>query len=216
MVPRGLLLPVEGGFEVYLRDMVAGELDISCPEPQGVLSGRQRFSFAHEIAHTLFYDLSASVPCPQDTIENGFALEKLCNETAGYILVPTELLKRELEDYELIDADFVRSVAARFNVSLIVAIERLCAVQPSNPFERCVVLAKRIEGDAEIRALYCGIGLLSTLPRPVKFSRVTDWVADFPRQFIEMRNDGEWKTTRMGGPSDAFLLQAEVARSAEF
>lgn len=103
---------------------------------------------------------------------------------------------------------------------------RLCTVQPSNPFERCVILAHRIQGDAEIRASYCGVGLLSTLPRPIKFTRVTEWLADFPRHMIEIRQDCEWNTTRMGrrgvfektelGSSDTFLVQAQVAPPADY
>ena len=226
MVPRGLLLPVEGGFEVYLRDTARKDFDVDTKEPLDVLSPRQRFTLAHEIAHTLFYTLSAPIPLADGTVSNGFALERICNEAAGYIVAPTELLKREIDDYERIDAQFVRSIAARFRVSLTVALERLCAVQPLNPFERCVILAHRVHGDAEIRALYCGVGLLTTLPRPVKFTRVTEWMTDFPRDVIEMRQHCEWKTTRMGRPvvfektelaaGDGFLLQAQVTRPVTY
>src|SRR5271165_417429 len=52
MIPRGVLLPVEGGFEVYLRDDTRNDVDVSREEPTDALSPRQRFSLAHEIAHT--------------------------------------------------------------------------------------------------------------------------------------------------------------------
>src|SRR5437667_10026089 len=70
MIPRGVLLPVEGGFEVYLRDSMRKDLDISPAEPKGFLSPRQRFSLAHEIAHTFFYEFSDSVPAPDGTVSN--------------------------------------------------------------------------------------------------------------------------------------------------
>ena len=166
IIPRGVLLPVKGGFEVYLRDQDRKDFDILGPEPVDLLSPRQRFSLAHEIAHTFFYKLSASVPTSDDTISDASQLENICNRTAGHILVPTNLLKREVGDYEKIDATLVRSLATRFRTSLAVIIERLSSVHWSNPSDRCTLLLRRVNDDAEIRAIYLGIGLLRTLPRP--------------------------------------------------
>src|ERR1041385_1980226 len=82
MVPRGLLLPVQGGFEVYLRD-TSQNIDIDLtqgtPEPLGLLTPRQRFSFAHEIAHTLFYKILDSVPTPQEPLPIAPELEQICD-----------------------------------------------------------------------------------------------------------------------------------------
>jgi hypothetical protein len=225
MIPRGVLLPVEGGFEVYLRDPVRKDIDILEAEPVSLLSPRQRFALAHEIAHTFFYKFSDTVPAPDGTVSNALELEEICDRTAGHILVPTALLKRdikrELGDCEKIDAAFVRSAASRFRTSLEVLIGRLSVVEPSNPFERCVLLVRRIHGDAEIRASYFGVGLLPILPRPVKYTRVIDWLADFPRRVIDGREGSDWTITRMGrqitfrktdlGTSGDFLLQVQVA-----
>ncbi len=96
MVPRGLLLPVDGGFEVYLRNVDRDDIDLARPELHSLLSSRQRFSFAHEIAHTLFYDLSGAVPTPDANAPNPLELERTCDRVAGKILVPVRLLKREI------------------------------------------------------------------------------------------------------------------------
>ncbi len=214
MIPRGVLLPVEGGFEVYLRDSNRKDFDTSETEPEGLLSPRQRFSLAHEIAHTFFYKFSGSVPAPDDAVSNGPELEKICDRTAGHILVPTDLLKREVGDYERIDAAFVRSVASKFRASLTVLIERLSIVEPSNPFERCVLLAKRLDGDAEIRAVYFGVGLLRTLTRPSKYTRVTEWIAEFPRRAIEKQEDADWNITWRGRPIT--FIKTELGGSGDF
>ena len=148
--------------------------------------------------------------------------ESTARAIAGYILVPTDLLKREIGDYQRIDAVLVQSVAAKFRTSLEVMIDRLCNVEPSNPIERCVLLLRRLNGDAVIRASYFGAGLLPILQRPRKYTRVTDWLEDFPRRAIERREDTDWGITRMGRPikftktelgkSEDFLLQVQAKR----
>src|ERR1700736_192737 len=54
MIPRGVLVPVEGGLEVYLRDQTHKDVDVSQAEPMDELSPQQRFSLACRIAHTRF------------------------------------------------------------------------------------------------------------------------------------------------------------------
>jgi len=229
MVPRAMLIPVDGGFEVYLRDPNRKDCDISEAEPAGLLTPHQRFSLAHEIAHTLFYKFSEPIPTPDPAIQNARTLEDKCDEVAGQILIPTALLKgkieRQLGDREKIDASFILSAAADFRTSLEVTIERLRFVESSNPFQRCILLARRVNGDAEIRRLYFGVGLLSVLPRPRKYTRVTDWLADFPRRAIDRRENDHWTLTRMGhsvaftktelGSGSQFLLEASVTESPQ-
>jgi hypothetical protein len=231
MVPRGVLLPVKGGFEVYLRDLVRRRdvelADNEATEPTDpsapdFLTTRQRFSLAHEIAHTLFYKAAQqSVPLPEPTVKNPMELEDICDRTAGFILLPTHLLKREVGDSGKINAAFVKSVASRFRASVVVTLERLAAVESSNPFERCVLLARRQdEDDAEIRACYYGVGLLPTLPRPKKYTLLSDWISDFPRHEISRKGSGSWSMTRQGrlvrfmktelGARGEFLLEANV------
>jgi hypothetical protein len=93
------MVPVAGGFEVYLRDQVQKDVDISKEEPRADLSVHHRFSLAHEIAHTRFYRFSDQVPSPDDMIPNGRKLEDDCDRMAGCILVPTYLLKQKNRDY---------------------------------------------------------------------------------------------------------------------
>jgi hypothetical protein len=228
MVPRAVLVPVEKGFEAYLRDSVPRDVNIAEAEPSSLLTHQQRFSLAHEIAHTFFFRLSDAVPVPVK-VNNSFDLEKVCNRVAGRILVPAELLreeiKREVGEPERVDAAFVRSAASKFRTSIDVLIGRLRVVEPSNSFERCVLLVRKIEGDAVICASYFGAGLLSVLPSPVKFTRLTDWFADFPRYVIDGAETDEWTTSRMGRSvrfvkSDLrsggdFLLQVETSTCSQ-
>lgn len=218
MVPRGLLLPVAGGFEVYIRDTShKRDIDISkedVREPLGLLTPRQRFSLAHEIAHTLFYKMSESVPAPDGTLPITPDLEQICDRTAANILIPTHLLKKEVTDSAKIDATFVQSIATKFRTSVAVAIHRLAVVESSNPFEKCVLLVRRINGDAEIRASYFGVGLLTTLPRPNVYTRITEWLPDFPRRELDKRESSEWQTIRRG--KSIKLTKTELSGHREF
>jgi hypothetical protein len=216
------MVPVEGGFEVYLRDQVEKDVDVSKEEARDELPVRQRFSLAHEIAHTRFYKLSDAVPSPYDMKPNGPQLEDDCDRMAGCMLVPTYLLKQKIRDYgKEIDGNFVRLVASEFRTSATVALERLRVVEASNSFERCILLAKRINGDAEIQSLFFGLGLSPVLPRPEKYARITEWLPNFPRHALNQREDSgsfatkrgrtiTFTTTELGG-SDRFLLELQAA-----
>jgi hypothetical protein len=201
MVPRAALVPVEGGFDIYLRDPLPRDIDISGPEPPDLLSTRQRFSFAHEVAHTYFFDLSKSVPTPTGSFSDPTELEKTCDLTAAHILIPTTILRKEIKrkigDAANIDSAFVRSAASDFRTSIHAMLERLTRVAPSD-LDRGVVLIRRLEGDAQIQAFYFGVGLMPILPRPKKYIRVTEWLRDFPKTEIAKREDSAWAINRYG------------------
>jgi hypothetical protein len=222
IIPRGLMVPVAGGFEVYLRDQLRRDVDISQEEPRRDLSVRHRFSLAHEIAHTRFYRFSDPVPFPDDATPNWRKLEDDCDRMAGCILVPTYLLKQKIRDYRKeIDSDFVRSIASDFRTSVDVALERLRVVEAANSFERCILLARRIHGDAEIQSLFFGLGLSPVLPRPEKYSRLSVWLPNFPQHALSQRSDSGSFATRWGrkiaftttdlGVGDRFLLELKAA-----
>lgn len=198
MVPRGLLLPVEGGYEVYIRHSANKNIDISGREPEGQLTARQRFTLAHEIVHTLFYTFSGSTPTPNPIASNGVILEEICNRTAGQILLPTHLLKREIDDRGQIDSTLILSISGKFRASLAVTMDRINAVESASPSRSCILLIRRLEGFAQIRAAYFGAGLLSVLPQPPKYAKVTDWLPDFPVGVIDGRENDEYHITRKG------------------
>jgi hypothetical protein len=224
MVQRGVLVPVSGGFELFLRDLEPRDLDIGAEEPLGALSPRQRFTFAHELAHTHFYKASEGVPTARKVQIVPPEIEKICDGAAGRVLVPTNLLKREIDqellgNCERIDANFVRAMAARFRASHDVIINRLNAVDSGNVFARCILLVRREHGEAQIRASYMGVTLLSILPTPKRYDLVVNWLPELPRDIVERGDRGRWDVTRRGrtleiekiplGQSGDFLLQVD-------
>ena len=61
---------VSGGFRLFLQDLQAAEpscRDLDDDSSPLMLSTRQRFTFAHEIVHTFFYDCREAVPARLDT-----------------------------------------------------------------------------------------------------------------------------------------------------
>lgn len=219
IVPRGLLVPVNGGFEAYIRNSNSVDYDTRLPEPLGALTVRQRFSLAHEIAHTFYFDLNPDVPRPIAEFER-LVLEQACNSLAAHLLMPTNLLRKDVSDYDCIDAGFTRHLASKYRASLETTLERLTSIQPASPLERCVLVARRVGREAQIRAFYFGLGLRKTIARPTKYSPIREWLPDFPRHALEEASDLEWKSvmagrsvvfqkTELGGGS-AFLLQAQV------
>jgi len=224
MVQRGVLVPVSGGFELFLRDLESRDLDLEAEEPQGALSPRQRFTFAHELAHTHFYKSSDGVPTVRDVEIIPQELEEVCDGAAGRILVPTNLLKNEISlelsgNCERIDSEFVRAMAARFRASLDVIINRLHTVESGNVFARCILLVRRKHGEAQIRACYMGVTLLSIIPTPRNYDSVVNWFPELPRDIVERDGTGTWDVTRRGrqleiekialGRSGDFLLQVD-------
>jgi hypothetical protein len=224
MIQPGVLVPVEGGFELFLRDLESRDLDIEAEELKSALPPRQRFGLAHEIAHTFFYKGSKGKPAPTWVPKDSRELEKICDGAAGRILVPSNLLQREIKqelqgNQERIDSDFVRAMAARFRTSPDVMIERLRIVESENAFARCILLVRKNKGEAQVKACYMGATLLSTLRVPKIHDPLLNWFPEFPRDIVERDGNGRWDVTRRGrqleiekiplGRSGDFLLQVD-------
>lgn len=116
MIPEGVLKVVDDGFEVFLQDNFGDQ--------RGAAT-RQRFTLAHELIHTFYYDRSTRPPRPlQGTPEDG-KLELLCNAGAGQLLVPTFLLKKQAGERIISHASEILELAYKFNVSPEVIVRRL-------------------------------------------------------------------------------------------
>lgn len=93
-------------------------------------SVQMRFTIAHEIAHTFFYELRGNKPTPR-VVGNHYrrllSLERECNRGGATLLLPTSLLKLELDRPELdvYCPSSLRRIALRFRVSVETLIHRL-------------------------------------------------------------------------------------------
>jgi IrrE N-terminal-like domain len=223
MVQLGALVPVPGGFEIYIRHPEPQDLDLAFPEPPKLLSPRQRFTFAHEIAHTLFYTGGEGVPVPNTKLKERstrkyFGIEEVCDRVAKRLLVPTALLSgeidRKLKDPERIDANFVRSMAAKFRVSYEVTLGRLRVAAPDNAYARCILLVRTSEGEHRVMESYLGASLLSALPALKRQHPLQSWLPEFPLSTLEASAREQCQITRRGR---ALLIETiPLSRSGDF
>ncbi len=120
---------VNGGFEIYancragaVRNLMARFDD---PEDGGrSFPHRLRFTLAHELAHTFFFDWRGNDHRPQPHVSGTHyaeldSLERECNTAAGLLLVPERLLSSmiDINNIDTFDPTAIRSVAERFAVS---------------------------------------------------------------------------------------------------
>src|ERR1700680_2625065 len=136
MVPEAATEATRGGFKIYLQSNFAGLPGTS---------SRFRFTLAHEFCHTFFYDLSADVPRRIHRAPVGEAVEALCHRGAGLLLVPTPLLKSEIESLGgQVTKNDVLDLAKRFQVSVEVILRRLQEEVRSCAIDRATILVGRL------------------------------------------------------------------------
>jgi Zn-dependent peptidase ImmA (M78 family) len=114
--PEATLVPMPKGFILKL--------------PAGRATARYRFSIAHEIGHTFFYNVNASPPTRLLARGSSGLLsqkeEDICNAFAGELLMPREMVAAEQTRLRGIDnLDLLSHLAYYFRVSLECAAIRL-------------------------------------------------------------------------------------------
>jgi hypothetical protein len=225
MVPEGYLGPVVGGFLLFLRDSSSQFLDLRLGPGWQPVKPRQRFTMAHEIAHTLFYDIHCDPPAPIKDTPRIQVLESLCQYGGALILVPDRLLAREIEGERQLTAGMALGLAKRFIASLELVIRRVGEVDQKKTLFGAsgLVLAAPDESneDAMITAAYVGDLLRPYFRSPVAFRDTIRSCCDGPipaafwnreswRGRIKLEG-GELsleKVPRLGG--NGFLLEMQL------
>ena len=116
MIPEAAMQPLEGRFHIYMQSNFK-ELPGS--------SRRRRFTLAHEIGHTLFFERRDGELEVRRDAPRGEALEAACHRAASMILIPTKALAAELRERRLEDGQRIRELADHFDVSIEVMTRRL-------------------------------------------------------------------------------------------
>ena len=165
MIPEAAMHPRERRFYIYIQSNFK---DL----PGNAL--RRRFSWAHEIGHTLFFEqrdgeLKARADAPR-----GDALESACHRAASMILIPGKALRAELQNQKLDGAARIRELADRFEVSVEVMLRRL------NEFSLlkdgwAPVLTRRIGRNLTVEFAACPIWLKPYLAIPKRGVEFSSW-----------------------------------------
>lgn len=125
-----ILVPVPGGFFLRLNNR------------QG--RSRHRFSTAHEIGHTFFYNLNKSTPTRWFSVTTSPLLsrkeEDICNAFARELLMPEELVRLDIADLGDRSLKIIIDLAVKYMVSPEVVARRLLLDLAT--FESSIVLFK--------------------------------------------------------------------------
>ena len=116
MIPEAAMQPRDGRFYIYVQSNFK---DL----PGSAL--RRRFSWAHEIGHTLFFEARDGELKARTDAPRGDALESACHRASSMILIPAKALRAELQNQELDGAARISELADRFEVSIEVMLRRL-------------------------------------------------------------------------------------------
>lgn len=184
MVPEGVLAPVQGGFKMYVQSNF---------EHHRGFKVRERFTIAHEIVHTFFYEPNGDVPRRIKGAPRGEALERLCHIGAGQLLVPEGLLRRELDARgEVASVEAILDLIRVFNVSAEVLIRRLHETKLFAKDEFAAILVDAAEkGKRTIRAACHGSLVLCLAPQPKRGLDFDSWVLHL-RDPLVSQDSSKW------------------------
>ena len=167
MIPEAVLVPERDGFRIHVqtnfRDLPGIRL-------------RQRFSIAHEIAHTFFFEQREGTLKPRRDAPIGEHLEAACHRGAGLLLVPTVPLKQAVKAFGYIpDTTSTVSLAKRFDVSIEVMLRRLCDVDAFGTSLLLVLTRQREAGRFIIEFSAYPPWLKALLPTPRRGMAFDSW-----------------------------------------
>jgi hypothetical protein len=150
----------DDGFVVYVDcdkgSKEAYQLAFNGADQGRSLPVRFRFSLAHELIHTFFYDTK------QHPYTNWLAgthakeiesLEQACNFGASHLLLPTKLLKSDARKVDVLTADGIIDLATRYQVSIECLINRLAHLEDWTSRRGLVVFARQEADGIRIKAV---------------------------------------------------------------
>ena len=164
LLTEGGLAVQDNGFIIYVRcdpgqgaDFTArfAEDGTGSTLPKTIV-GRTRFTIAHEIAHTFFYDMRSMPPRPKAQIEDASSamkLELICNEIAGLLVLPETLIHRYFTSSEFVRPEDLRKLANKAMVSPQTVIHRFKQLRKLSHPEAILVAVTREETDWKITAI---------------------------------------------------------------
>lgn len=172
MIPEGAVVENANGLSIYLQDNFQSD-------PR--TGRRQRFTWAHEICHALFFQLDKKPPNPFPGTPKGAIIESMCQRGAGYLLLPQVLLEslfgmsNPLESIEQLN-----ETATKFEISAEVVLRRLSEHPEMFASHRGFLLVSSAGGNTEremIRFYGGGSWVTGEIPAPKDGQALDEWTA---------------------------------------
>ncbi|MBV9762686.1 MAG: ImmA/IrrE family metallo-endopeptidase [Acidobacteriaceae bacterium] len=174
MPSDGAIEVTKDGFQVHMCSHKEQSVRLAAVETTK-LKPRERFTLAHEIIHTFFYDeqLRPIRPAPSIAL-----LEWLCNYGAARLLLPEFLLERELGPGGRFDSlEMAQDLADSAGVSTSVVVRRLDECRDLKQQDYALMLFEKDESGG-IRLLgACLSGVFSTMTKPKLYASPPRWVS---------------------------------------
>jgi len=148
------------------------------------LPGRVRFSLAHELIHTFFYDTKQQ-PYRNWLSEKHYkeidSLEATCNYGASQLLLPTRLLKSDTKKCNVLSIDSIIGLVRKYCVSIECLIHRMAKLEDWTP-ERGLLAYIQEDGNlSRIKAIAISTSISNL------FKKESKDVADFDAIFGDSR-----------------------------
>ena len=139
---------------------------------------RERFTIAHELVHTFYYDRDSGLPKRKKRAPRAQLLEMLCHDGASQILVPEDLVRRELQaNGEVTSTERILGLSDIFDVSPHVMIMRLHILDLiADPSFAAILVDAPDGGRPSIQAACYGPLLLCNAIKPKRGSDFDSWV----------------------------------------
>ena len=169
MIPEAVLSTGRTSFKIHLQSNFLGAPGVHT---------RQRFSLAHEIAHTFFYEVRNGRLRPLPYAPKGDELEFACNHGAGLLLVPQQLLVLEVGRLERpIGAACAIELSRKFDVSIEVMLRRMKDACASQLNDVALVLVRRNQQfEAVIDFAFYPPWLKALVPQPERGRSFIPWL----------------------------------------
>jgi hypothetical protein len=152
------------GFVIYVRCDTGQAADLTArlaedgtgsTLPETILR-RARFTIAHEIAHTLFYDIRSMPPRAKTKVDDRISTTKLelaCNQIAGLLVIPEVLMQRTFSGFEFIRPEEFRTLANTAMVSSEAVVHRFQHLRRFNHPEVILASTSKRAGEWVITAI---------------------------------------------------------------
>jgi hypothetical protein len=135
LLTHGGLAVRNDGFIIYVRCDTGQNVDLTARLAEdgtgrslpAAMARRARFTIAHEIAHTFFYDIQRMPPRPKAQVHDGVLTTKLevaCNQIAGLILMPETIMQRCFANFDFVCPEELRMLTDTAMVSPEAVIRR--------------------------------------------------------------------------------------------
>jgi len=197
LIVDGALGVTPDGFEIVVRcrSFEAVELnDLFNSSPDGRqlparIVHKARFTIAHELAHTLFYDWSTTPPKRKfavTTQKEAITLERACNRAAAALLLPKDAVRKYFGTADFRDPTTLSTIATKALVAKSVVVARIPDVDPALQPLAILATIRREHGKLRVENLWRHYSFAARFPK-VQRDVDLDFALDFTKALQDLR-----------------------------